>query len=69
MKGVGALVGVGVAGLFVGALVMEVIHRARPNFVKDVQASTKKAFSDMGSAFKEGYYGMKVDEKALGETD
>ena len=67
MKSVGALVGVGVAGLFVGALVMEVIHRVRPNLVKEVQASTKKAIADIGAAFKEGYYGLAVDKKTAAD--
>ena len=63
MKSVGIIVGVGVAGIFVGAVAMEVINRFRPNFVKEIQENTKKAFSDMGSAFKEGYFGEPSEEK------
>ena len=48
MKGIGLLLGVGMAGVFVGALTMEIIHRVRPNLVKKLQASTAKAFSDIG---------------------
>jgi len=63
MKSVGVLVGIGVAGVFVGALAMEIIHRVRPNLVKEIQESTKKTFENMGTAFKEGYHGVPVEEK------
>ena len=61
MKSVGILLGIGVAGVFVGALTMEVLHRFHPNLVKDIQASTKKTFADMGAAFKEGYGDLPAD--------
>ena len=61
MKSVGILVGIGVAGVFVGAVAMEIIHRFHPNLIKDIQESTKKTFSDMGTAFKEGYGSLPAD--------
>jgi hypothetical protein len=35
MKSIGLLFGVGLAGVFVGALTMEIIHRVRPNLIKE----------------------------------
>ncbi len=61
MKSIGILVGIGVAGVFVGALTMEVLHRFHPNLIKDIQSSTKKTFEDMGMAFKEGYAELPAD--------
>ena len=57
MKSIGALIGVGLAGLFIGALAMEVIHRVRPNFVKEVGENTRKTLGVIKEAFKDGYYG------------
>ena len=67
MKGIGLLLGVGMAGVFVGALTMEIIHRVRPNLIKNLQASTQKAFADIGEAFREGYHGMGSEMKKLSE--
>ena len=55
------LLGIGVAGVFVGAVTMEVLHRFHPHLVKDFQASTKKTFTDMGAAFKEGFGDLPAD--------
>jgi hypothetical protein len=68
MKSLGLLFGVGIAGVFVGALTVEIIHRVRPNLIRNLQSSTRKAFSDIGEAFKEGYHGMGSDIKKLSEN-
>ena len=68
MKSIGLLLGVGMAGVFVGALTMEIIHRVRPNLVKNLGDSTRKAFSDIGEAFREGYHGLGSDIKKLGDN-
>jgi len=64
MKSVGILVAIGV-GVFVGAVAMEIIHRVRPNLVKELQESTRNTLADMGGAFKKGYRG-EATEKAGG---
>ncbi len=68
MKSIGILVGIGVAGVFVGAFAMEVIHRTNPSLIKNFQESTKKTFADMGNAFKQGYADLplNVEESAEG---
>ena len=68
MKSIGLLFGVGLAGVFVGALTMEIIHRVRPNLIKNLQASTKKSLAEIGQAFKEGYHGTGSDVKKLSEN-
>ncbi len=64
MKGIGALLGVGLAGIFIGALTMEIIHRVRPDLVKDLESKTKESFGAVGNAFKKGYRGEPIAEKA-----
>lgn len=55
MKTIGAILGVGLAGVFVGAVIMEVVHRNRPELMKNFGNKTKKTFEKIGEAFKEGY--------------
>jgi len=69
MKSIGALFGVGIAGLFVGAVAVELIRRTNPNFFKEIGSSTGRAFRVIGSAFKEGYYGDKSGAPKLRATD
>jgi hypothetical protein len=69
MKSLGILIGVGMAGVFVGALTMEIVHRVNPNFVKSLRASTRKAFSDIGDAFREGYHGIGSEVKKLSDNN
>jgi hypothetical protein len=70
VKGIGALLGVGLAGVFIGALTMEIVHRFRPNLVKDLETSTKKGLGVIGDAFKQGYHGepLSADEAASGKS-
>jgi hypothetical protein len=56
MKSIGAILGVGLAGVFVGALITEVIHRVDPDMIKNLGTKTKKTLGMVGQAFKEGYY-------------
>lgn len=63
MKEIGAIVGVAVAGILVGAVIAEVIRR-RPDILKNLGASTKKQLSMIGAAFKEGYRAEKTDTEA-----
>ena len=67
MKGIGALLGVGLAGLFVGALAMEIIHRLRPDLVKDIEASARRGIGAIGDAFKQGYHGEAAAGERIGE--
>lgn len=64
MKGIGAILGVGLAGVFIGALAMEVIHRVRPNLVKDLENKTKDGLGALGDAFKKGYRGEPIADRA-----
>ena len=64
MKSLGIL-GVGLAGVFVGALAMEVVHRVRPNLVKEIGQGTRKTLRMFSNAFKEGYYGEQSSRKEL----
>jgi predicted naringenin-chalcone synthase len=62
----GALFGAGLAGVFVGAMATEMIHRVNPNLLKDFSENTKKTLRDMSSAFKEGYRTLPAKEKSEG---
>ncbi len=55
-----SILGVGVAGVFVGAVIMEIIHQVRPNLMKELGAGTRETFRTIGEAFKEGYTGQPV---------
>ena len=57
-----ATLGVALAGVFVGAVTMEILHRKRPNLVKKTEEQAKKTVAHFGrtiesvkKAFKEGY--------------
>lgn len=63
MKSVGILIAVG-AGVFVGAVAMEIIHRVRPNTTREIEESTKRTLSDIGTAFKKGYRGELTQENS-----
>jgi len=65
VKGIAAILGVGLAGVFVGALAMELIHRTRPNLVKDLEDSARKGLGAIGDAFKKGYHGGRMEEDRL----
>jgi len=69
MKSIGALLGVGIAGLFVGAVAVELIRRTNPNFFKEIGESTGRAFRVVGEAFKEGYHGEKKSKPKLTTSD
>jgi hypothetical protein len=56
MKGIAALLGAGLVGVFVGAALAEAIHR-RPNLLKDIGKGTSRTFRVIADAFKEGYRG------------
>lgn len=66
MKGIGALLGVGLAGMFIGALTMEIIHRFRPNLVKDLEDDAKRGLGTVGDAFKKGYRGEPLHGESAG---
>lgn len=53
-----SILGAGLAGIFVGAAITEIIHRARPGFFKELGAGTKRTLQTIGEAFKEGYGGQ-----------
>jgi hypothetical protein len=53
-----SILGIGAAGVFAGAAIMEIIHRTRPNLVKELGEKTRNAFRTIGEAFKEGYTGQ-----------
>ena len=63
LKEVGiATLGVALAGVFVGAVTIEVVHRKYPDLVKQTEGQAKKAVSGFSQtiesfrkAFKEGY--------------
>jgi hypothetical protein len=50
-----SIIGIGAAGVFVGAVIMEVIHRTDPDLVKRLGERTRNAFRTIGDAFMEGY--------------
>jgi hypothetical protein len=43
--------------MFIGALAMEIVHRFRPNLVKDLEEDAKRGLGTIGDAFKKGYRG------------
>ena len=45
------------AGVFVGAFVSEMINRKKPGALQAVGKRTKRAVTDFGQAFAEGYRG------------
>lgn len=53
-----SILGAGIAGVFVGAAIAEIIHRVRPDFFKELGAGTKRTLRTIGEAFKEGYSGQ-----------
>lgn len=55
-----SILGVGAAGVFVGAAIMEIIHRTRPNLMKRLGERTRNTFRTISEAFKEGYTGQPV---------
>jgi hypothetical protein len=49
-------VGLGVlVGVFLGAVVFEIISRKQPNIIKDVEAKAAKIVDSFVDSFKEGY--------------
>lgn len=44
-----------VAGIFVGAVAMEILNRKKPGLTKKVEKKTKDAVGAFVTAFKEGY--------------
>ena len=56
MKGIAALLGAGLVGVFVGAAVAEALHR-KPDLFKGLGKGTSKTFRVIADAFKEGYRG------------
>ncbi len=59
-----SILGIGAAGVFAGAAIMEIIHRTRPNLMKELGQKTRNAFRTIGEAFKEGYTGQPVAKAA-----
>jgi hypothetical protein len=53
-----SILGIGVAGVFVGAAIVEIIHQVRPNLMKKLGAGTRETLRMIGEAFKEGYTGQ-----------
>lgn len=49
--------GVIVAGVFIGAVLTEVLRQAKPKILSDVEARASSFFSDFKAAFKDGYKG------------
>ncbi len=43
------------AGIFVGALAVEVLNRKKPGLTKKIEKKAKKAVDAFGAAFKEGW--------------
>ena len=58
-KTLGAVVG----GLFVGAVVMEVIHRKYPNSLEKFYSAAGDLAGGMKDGFKEGYQSMTQSEE------
>lgn len=54
------LVGV-LAGVFVGAFVMEVLHRKKPGLLDGVEERASRAARDFRSAFAQGYRGEEAE--------
>jgi hypothetical protein len=53
-----SILGAGLAGVFIGAAVVEIIHRVRPGFFGELGAGARKTLQAIGEAFKEGYTGQ-----------
>jgi hypothetical protein len=49
--------GVIVAGVFIGAVLTEVLRQAKPHILEAVEGKAGNFFADFKSAFKEGYKG------------
>jgi len=47
--------GVVIAGVFIGAILAEVIRKTKPQLLDKVEEKAGNFFSDFKSAFKEGY--------------
>jgi hypothetical protein len=61
-----SILGVGAAGVFVGAVIMEIIHRTNPDLMKKLGERTRNAFRTIGDAFREGYSGQPAAGAAPG---
>ena len=51
------IVGAVIAGVFVGALAMEILRRVKPELLERVEAAAKETKDSFVGAFKEGYQG------------
>ena len=43
------------AGIFVGALAVEVLNRKKPGLIKEIGKKAKNAVGNLAAAFKEGF--------------
>jgi hypothetical protein len=64
---IASIVLVGLAGVFVGATIAEVLHKASPDLIKGIGRSTKRTVRMIGEAFKDGYQNESGEERAKAE--
>lgn len=49
------IIGGVVLGVFIGAMAVEIINRAKPDLLRDIEDKAEKAVQAFREAFREGY--------------
>lgn len=65
MNSVGAILGVGLAGIFIGALTMEVIRRKNPKLISNLQPKGKGDINKIKQIFKSVFKREPTEESLL----